>query len=123
MFKVGDRVWLVDEKQFAKIVSDECLTDYGERYPVFNEEIDLLYKHKCQISKSADDMFKELGYENQGGDEWQNDKLNKTIYFDCERTVSCFSYHSSIPTTRPEEMTMEELKASYQMCIEKGWIE
>lgn len=128
MFKVGDRVWWKTHKVYGEVVDVKYdkhnkplvwLVDTkgfkGLRFDLFHIE--------DHLHQTAQTMFEELGFKNQGGDEWHHEELNKNIYFDYDKTVSCYSYHTTVPTNRPESMTMQELKASYQMCIEKGWVE
>lgn len=119
-YKVGDRVWLVDEKQFAKIVSDKRLTDYGERYPVFNEEVDLLYKHECQISKTADDMFKELGFKLKETEEYYIYILKKYTQWKIYISKKYGSYYVSLSDT---SIAKSDHQAIHQKLIELGWIE
>jgi hypothetical protein len=67
--------------------------------------------------------LEELGYEDEGGREFHNKDLQKNIYFDNDRTVSCFSYHSSIPFHRPESFTIQELQAINIELEKYGWLE
>jgi len=121
MFKVGQRVWVKPLKEFGIV---EVLIDYREviYFVNFDDKEGNTFQEN-DLHETADDMFERLGYLDQGGDEWHHDKLNKNIYFDVDKTISCYSYHENIPTVRNESMTIDEFKASYQMCIEKGWIE
>ncbi len=115
MFKVGDRVWNKKKK---------CLDTVQEvMYESYVLESDIRFTVGEQdLHQTAQTMFEELGYLDQGGDEWHHDKLDKNIYFDVDKTISCYSYHANIPTVRNKSMTIDEFKASYQMCIEKGWL-
>ena len=48
----------------------------------------------------------------------------KHIYFDYDdRTVSCYTYQSKIPTTVVMEMTAKELEVSYLLMKELGWLD
>ena len=64
-----------------------------------------------------------LGYEHQSGNEYYNKELNKTIYFDYEKFISCFSYHTKPPLHRPEHLTLEEFKACQKIIQELGWLQ
>ena len=119
-FNVGDRVWI------GKLKNKFIITDIDKRI--------LHYKHEtlnwtgkilieyADLHQTAQTMFEALDYENQGGDEWEHRVTKKHIYFDCEQTISCYKYQAKVPTAIPQEITMKELKAVIQMCVEKGWL-
>ena len=71
---------------------------------------------------NAREMLEDLGYEELGGLEFEHKETFKHIYFDCDREISCYSYHSKPPTCRNESMTPKELEASYKFIIELGWL-
>lgn len=74
--------------------------------------------------KTADEMFKELGYKKKNLDiifsrfweEWENENLAKTFSFNTEyETID-------ITDENRHGITMQELQAINKKCQEKGWI-
>lgn len=73
-------------------------------------------------SKSADEMFEDEGmwleYEDQSSMMRKNDD-NKVININkITREVDCFGYY----TQETDTITLNELKAIYKYCQERGWI-
>lgn len=70
----------------------------------------------------ADEAFRKIKYEKIEDPKilkYENIKKNKRIYF-IKRTVRCSYYNVS--REYPACLNMQELKAVYLKCKEKGWI-
>lgn len=70
----------------------------------------------------ADKTFRKIEYEKIEDPKilkYENIKKNKRIYF-IKRTVRCSFYNVS--GEYPAYLNMQELKAVYLKCKEKGWI-
>ena len=75
--------------------------------------------------KSADELFNELGYNNEEDDEYsiiKKDNNGKEIKFYKEdREIECYYYdYGDFDVTT---INMDELKAIYKKCQERGWLE
>lgn len=69
--------------------------------------------------KTADEMFKELGYyryDYLDHVDYYNDKLEKFISFRKNGTFTCFDYNNEY-----KEITMQELQAINKKVEELGW--
>lgn len=75
--------------------------------------------------KSADELFAELGYNNKEDDEdsiIKKDNNGKEIQFYKEdREIEC--YYNVYGDFEIATINMDELKAIYKYCQEKGWLE
>lgn len=123
-FKVGQRVWIKDMKEFGTIVEIK-----GDGYHS-DLEGGIDFSHFDNIHQTADDMFKELGYHIIKNDK---DYLTyKTIYnysiqfykFNKEYFVGMYDDVFN-QNTEGElcSITLDEHQAIHQKLIELGWIE
>ena len=72
--------------------------------------------------KTADELFKELGYEKtRNNKDFELYKKNDYNIIDFERDDKRF-YKSAIYDTTSDGITMEELQAINKKCQELGWI-
>jgi hypothetical protein len=137
MFKVGDMVWLNDDKKYAKITKVDDIT-FSEKVAYDIEIKNDSYKgwrFDCQLHQTAQAMFEALGYmpytlcqnDELIGYQWQdketfNDYRTRNIMFYKDKTWNIFQDHISkaIVFNRP---TIEEHNAIHQQMVELGYIE
>jgi hypothetical protein len=133
MFKVGQRVWDIANKEFVifKQVSKEHSMD---TLAVIQRQDELQHYPVRLLHQTADDMFKELGYnpytlclnDDLVGYQWHdkdfNDHTIRNIMFYKDKTWNIFQDNicKAIVFDRP---TIKEHLAIHQKMIELGWIE
>ena len=120
MFKVGDRVWLKEQKKVAEIslITKPHSTQY------YMKDMQGFW-FEDEITQSADSMFEELGYEKE--EDLKNDRI---IYRWRDSLETIFSLkEKEMWLERIGDMSGEyilEIKehlAIHQKLIELGWIE
>ena len=114
-FKVGQRVWVINEKRFDTI--EEIMSRY-QPYAVYESYVlksDIRYAiEEDNLHQTADDMFKELGFEKSPNSNELYIVVMDYVEFDLETKT----YLTSI-----ENITPQLHLAIHQKLIELGWIE
>ena len=120
MFKVGDRVWLINDKSIAiiKMITKPHSTQY------YMKDMQGFW-FEDEITQSAQTMFEELGYEKE------EDLKNERIIYKWEDSLEIiFSLkEKEVWLERIGDMSGEyileinEHLAIHQKLIELGWIE
>ncbi len=131
MFKVGDRVWIKDMKEFG-IIQEIKGDDYHS-----DLESGIDFSHFDNIHQTADDMFKELGYKMFENDILiQYDKFirirsetNKVSirFFKSSKRYILFGITYIDKKLEADnylhQITIKEHQAIHQKMIEMGYIE
>lgn len=81
---------------------------------------------KSLKEKSADEMFGELGYRKLNRNEIKTDNYcnkNKNIQFWRDKTISAIIINEDNKSIDYSFISMQELKAIYKYCKEKGWLD
>src|SRR6056297_1073852 len=66
MFKVGQRVWLIEDKKYAKITKVDDITFFDKvayDIEIENDDYTGYWRFGIALHETADDMFEKLGYE------------------------------------------------------------
>lgn len=128
--------WIVEfVKNQEEFVKEQCYNYLANNKIVRTFKIDrdtLEYifnlgftEYKKKNEKSADELFDELGYNNKEDDEYsiiKKDNNGKEIKFYKEdKEIEC--YYWDYGDFETATINMDELKAIYKECQEKGWIE
>ena len=120
MYKVGDRVWIKDMKEFGtiqEIKGDDCHSD-------LKNGID--FSHFDNIHQTADSMFEELGYEKKSNVKGilltYRNNADIIIDFDLIEKSYAVYYYEGDNLIYTEINTQLHL-AIHQKLIELGWIE
>ena len=108
MYKVGDRIWIKDMKEFG-IIQEIKGDDY---HSDLKNGID--FSHFDNIHQTADDMFKELGFSKSPNSSELYIVVMDYVEFDLESKT----YLTSI-----ENITPQLHQVIHQKLIELGWIE
>jgi hypothetical protein len=118
MYKVGDRVWIKDMKEFGTILEIK-----GDDYHSdLKNGID--FSHFDNIHQTADDMFEELGWlHNEEYAPASGRKIDK--YYYKGGNFITFEPNANVKTICgvPNILSLEEHLAIHQKMIEMGWIE
>jgi len=139
MFKVGDRVWVIDDKKYATITAIEKRNEYNTfiYIDIDNDNYKGYWRFDCQLRQTAQTMFEALGYEYNG--RYDNDDYVTTVYSkvkdgllyrigfheDSKKySLSCSKDGDVIVTEffDFENITTQLHLAIHQQLIEKGWI-
>ena len=126
MFKVGQRVWIVEEKKYAKITKVDDITFFDKvayDIEIENDDYTGYWRFGIALHETADDMFEKLGYEKKIKESTCLTYNNKNLWVEFDLDSKSYLVWEDWCSGLNAFNVLPQLHlAIHQKLIELGWV-